>query len=157
MLTERNPYDPEQVGHYELDRLLLKACLQGQVRWCKEHPGCYETDSDADTQRINMVGGAIRARIDGAMPRFKPGDVVAPNFASSHSNVLGGPSPWHFSTDTGTDFRIERGKKYTVENIFYEGNNFWLLSFEGIKSDRGLIIKYKAVDFALADAEKAAA
>ncbi len=157
MLTERNPYDPAQVGDYELDGLLLQVCLQGQIQRCEGREGYYKTNSNADTQRINMVGGAIRARIDRAVAPFKPGDMVTPNFLSSHSKVLGGPSPWHFSNDTGADFRIERGNKYIVEDIFYEGDNFWLLSFEDIKSKRGFIIKYKAVDFTLVESEKAAA
>ena len=67
MLTTRNPYDPEQVGHYELDRMLVAACVQAGVKLHEEYKEVFVCNSDEDLQRINQIGGAIRARVNRLM------------------------------------------------------------------------------------------
>lgn len=153
MLTKRNPYDQNQVGDYELDRMLVGACVQAGVKPSDKFKDCFVANSDEDMQRINMVGGAIRARIDRATPPFAPGDFLKGIFKEPFI----GPCAHHFSIDTGTSFRIKEGEAYKVEDIFYVCENSWLVSFEGIKSDHGLIIKFWAKDFVRADAKQAAA
>lgn len=150
MLTERNPYDSNQVADYELDRMLVAACVRGGAKLSEKFENCFDCNSDEDLQRINMVGGAIRARLDRVSPPFAPGDMLAGIFKESFC----GPVAHHFSTDTGTAFRIKEGESYKVENIFYEGFDSWLVSFEGIKSDHGLVVKFRTRDFVRSEAEK---